>query len=108
LRGYGPWAVELKATGAMIGHLGLWAPEGWPGVELGWRLARTHWGQGLATEGALAVLNFAFSQLRLERLVSVIHPENRASIRVAEKMGMRVSHPWRTSGFDVLVYGRDR
>lgn len=108
LRGFGPWAVELKANGTMIGHLGLWEPEGWPGVELCWRLERAYWGRGLATEGALAVMNYAFSKLGIDRLVSVIHPENQASIRVAEKIGMTPLHEWHTGGYDVVVYGRAR
>ena len=57
LRGYGMWAVELKATGSLIGRLGLHRPEGWPGLEVGWALDPDHWGRGLATEGGRAALH---------------------------------------------------
>src|SRR5688572_17258036 len=51
-RGYGVWAVEEKATGEVVGRIGLMNPKGWPGFELGWTLARSSWGKGYATEGA--------------------------------------------------------
>ncbi len=51
MRGYGHWAVEEKATGRMIGRIGFLNPEGWPGFEIGWTLARHAWGKGYATEG---------------------------------------------------------
>ena len=54
LRGYGNWVVERKSDGVVIGRVGLWNPEGWFGVEVGWKLARHAWGQGYATEAATA------------------------------------------------------
>jgi RimJ/RimL family protein N-acetyltransferase len=56
-------------------------------VELGWTLGREHWGHGYATEAARAVRDWAFRELRLTRLISIIHPDNAASIRVAERLG---------------------
>src|SRR3954466_11834058 len=50
LRGFGFWAVERKSDGAVIGRIGLWQPEGWPGLEVGWTLASTYWSQGYASE----------------------------------------------------------
>lgn len=54
LRGYGMWGVEERQSGEMIGRIGCWQPEGWPGFEIGWSLQRVDWGRGLATEGAKA------------------------------------------------------
>ncbi len=106
LRGYGMWAVEEKATGAFIGRLGLHFPEGWPGIEVGWLIDRSRWGQGLATEGGRAAMAFAFERLGLARLCSLIHPQNVASIRVAEKLGMSPERPIQIFGVDVVMYSR--
>src|ERR1700746_3806199 len=73
LRGFGLWAAELKKTGAFIGRIGLHRPEGWPGLEVGWLLGRAWWGQGLATEGGRAALEYAFTRLGADHVVSVIH-----------------------------------
>jgi len=89
LRDYGFFAVEEKSAGLFIGWSGLLQPEGWPGTEIAWGIAPALWGQGLATEAARGVLDYAFSRLRLPRLISIIHPENIASIRVATKIGER-------------------
>jgi RimJ/RimL family protein N-acetyltransferase len=105
LRGYGMWAVEDRAGGALIGRIGFYEPEGWPGLELGWMLARDQWGRGLATEGARAALAFAFATLRKPQVISLIRPENIASIRVAEKLGERPQGRSRALGVEALVFG---
>ncbi len=87
LRGYGLWAVERKADRAFLGRVGLINPEGWPGLEVGWALARPYWGQGYATEAGRASLRFAFETQPADALISVIHPDNRASQKVAERLG---------------------
>ncbi len=87
LRGYGMWAVERKSDGAFIGRIGLNNPEGWPGLEVGWTLGKPYWGQGYATEAARAALHYAFMTQPDERIISVIHPENRASQAVAARLG---------------------
>ncbi len=89
LRGFGMWAVEARATGEMVGRVGCWRPEGWPGMEVGWTLRRAFWGLGYATEAGRASLAAAFDRLRQRRVVSLIHGENQASIRVARRLGMR-------------------
>ena len=89
---FGLYAAELAADGSFIGYIGLAAPKFssafTPCVEIGWRLAADHWGKGLATEGACAIVRFAFTMLRLDSLVSFTVPRNRRSRRVMEKIGM--------------------
>ncbi len=91
LWGFGPWAVVLRDSETVIGYCGLVRFDdvnGRPEVELGYRLAKEHWGRGFATEAATAVRDLSFDQLGLERLISLVDPDNRRSIRVAEKLGM--------------------
>ena len=90
--GIGPWAVIEKSCEEVIGYCGLfYFPNvcGQPETEIGYRLARSYWERGYATEAARAVLNYAFNILCLPRLISIIDPLNVRSIRVAEKLGMR-------------------
>jgi [ribosomal protein S5]-alanine N-acetyltransferase len=90
--GFGPYAVVEKRSQEVIGFCGLFFfPDvvGQPEVELGYRLVRSAWGQGFATEAAQAVRDFAFTTLGIKRLIAMIDPSNTASIRVAEKIGMR-------------------
>ena len=105
LRGYGLWAVEERASGEMIGRIGCYNPEGWPELEVGWALRRRYWGRGYAIEAARASLRFAFTDLNREHVVSVIHPQNAASIRVAEKLGERFERTAQVRGFEVSIYG---
>ncbi len=95
--GFGLWAVESLApgdVGAFLGFVGLAHPAFLPAVaarvEIGWRLARRAWGRGLATEGAVATRNHAFDVVGLGELISIIHPDNERSRRVATKLGMTV------------------
>jgi RimJ/RimL family protein N-acetyltransferase len=105
LRGYGLWAVEEQGSGTLIGRIGIFNPEGWPGVEVGWMLRRESWGQGLATEGARAALAYAFTELNQPHIVSLIRPNNLASIRVAEKLGEALEDSIDMYGKQALVYG---
>lgn len=92
--GFGLFAVEVRATGELAGFTGLsvphYLPEVLPAVEIGWRLGRSFWGQGLATEAARAALDFAFTDRGLERIVSIVQVGNHASERIMGKLGMRV------------------
>lgn len=108
LAGRGMWAVELKETGTFLGSIGFAAPEGWPGLELAWTLARRWWGHGYATEGAQAALAHAFAVWHEDRVISLIHPENQASIRVAERLGERMEGRIHHFGREMLCYGIDR
>jgi RimJ/RimL family protein N-acetyltransferase len=87
LRGFGFWVVERKSDHAFLGRVGLWQPEGWPGMEVGWALHRPFWGKGYATEAAKAALDYGFANYPVTRLISLIAPENHASQRVAERLG---------------------
>ena len=87
LRGFGLWAVEERATGAFLGRIGCFEPEGWPGFEIGYTLARGAWGRGYAREGAAAALRHARETLGRDAIISVIRPDNAASIRVATALG---------------------
>jgi RimJ/RimL family protein N-acetyltransferase len=91
-RGYGLWAVEVKESAPFVGFVGLSHPtfeaHFVPCVEVGWRLAREHWGHGYATEAALGALAFGFGELALQEIVSFTVPANVKSRRVMERIGM--------------------
>ena len=89
LRGFGVWPVVEKSTRNFVGSVGLWYPEGWPELELGYWLVPEARGTGYATEAAARARDFAFDELRAETLVSYISPHNQPSIRVAERLGAR-------------------
>jgi RimJ/RimL family protein N-acetyltransferase len=108
LGGSGMWAVEQKETGAFLGMIGFADPEGWPGFELAWTLVRRWWGYGYATEGARSALAYAFTALNKGRVISLIHPENLASIRVAERLGESLQGRTDMMGNERLVFGIDR
>lgn len=90
--GFGLWAAEVVGVISFAGFVGLWVPRFeahfTPCVEVGWRLAADYWGLGYATEGARAVLAFAFDRLVLEEVVSFTVPGNLRSRRVMERIGM--------------------
>jgi len=108
LRGYGIWAVEEQQTGNLVGRIGLFNPDGWPGLELGWVLGRDHWGKGYATEGASRALEYRFTELGGDHLISLINAGNSASIRVAERLGEKLEGKTELFGREVLIYGIDR
>jgi RimJ/RimL family protein N-acetyltransferase len=108
LGGAGMWVLERKEDGELAGIAGFAAPEGWPGFELAWTLVRRWWGHGYATEGARAALAYAFEVLGKDRVISLIHPENHASIRVAERIGERLMERIQHLGREMLCYGIDR
>jgi RimJ/RimL family protein N-acetyltransferase len=93
--GFGLWAVELPGIADFIGFVGLAVPtfeaHFTPCVEIGWRLAQEHWGQGYATEAARAALDFGFQNLGLAEIVSFTVPANQRSRAVMERIGLRRS-----------------
>jgi RimJ/RimL family protein N-acetyltransferase len=90
--GFGLWAVEAPGVADFIGFTGLavaqFTAPFTPCVEIGWRLAAEHWGRGYATEAARAAVRYAFDELQLDEIVSFTVPQNVASRRVMEKLGM--------------------
>jgi RimJ/RimL family protein N-acetyltransferase len=110
IRGYGFFSVESKATGEWVGRVGPWNPEGWPEPEVGWMIAREHWGEGYATEAGRAAIEFAYRELGWERVAHVILQGNVRSEAVAKRLGSVLDR--REAGLpgitdeDVLVYAQ--
>lgn len=92
-RGWGLWAITIPNEADFVGFIGLSVPSFdahfTPAVEVGWRLAYDFWGKGYATEGALAALNYAFDEIKLDEVVSFTPVQNERSRRVMEKIGMQ-------------------
>jgi RimJ/RimL family protein N-acetyltransferase len=108
LRGFGMWAVEERATERFVGRVGFHYPEGWPDREVAWALAPGFQGKGYAAEAARAAMSEAFDHLRWERVISLIDPANAPSIRLAERLGERLTGETTVRGFHVLIYAMDR
>lgn len=87
-RGHGMFAVLDRVTGRFLGRAGLRYWRQFDETEVGWVLRRDAWGHGYATEAAQACLNWAFAYLDLPYFTAMIHPENKASIRLAGRLGM--------------------
>ena len=104
--GFGLWATIHKAMGEFIGRCGLlpWTIDGRKEVEVAYMLAKPYWGQGLATEVAGAILSYAFEQLGYSRLICLVDPENLASRRVAEKIGMTLEREGDIHGYQTALY----
>jgi len=107
-RGFGIWAVEERSSGRVVGRIGFMDPVGWPGFELGWTLARDSWGKGYATEGAGRALEYAFTEMNRDHVISLIAPDNVASIKVAERLGEKVEGTTNIVNRDVFIYGVNR
>jgi RimJ/RimL family protein N-acetyltransferase len=111
-KGWGTWALEERESGRLVGRIGFQYHRFWPAdPELGWGVDPDRQGRGYATEAAQAALEHAFTTLAFDRVVSILHPENTPSIRVAEKIGQRPHATvfWDAGGLDLYVYaiGRD-
>jgi ribosomal-protein-alanine N-acetyltransferase len=106
LDGVGKWAMVLKSDGSFAGDCGLVRQEvdGVTELEVGYVLPRRTQGQGLATEAARACMDYAFTRLKKDRVISLIRPENLPSRRVAERNGMTIEKETEWSGLPHLVY----
>jgi len=104
------FAVILREDNRLIGYCGFFLQivDGIEELEIGYRLHPSYWGRGLATEAARAVRDHAFDDLQLAYVISLIHPENIASRRVAEKNGMRPEKETIFCGFPTIVFGLSR
>jgi RimJ/RimL family protein N-acetyltransferase len=100
----GPWTVVERESGAVVGRAGLWDEPDWPGVEAVWFIGRPWWGKGYATEAAIAAVDWAFANRPIDEVVSVIVPANSASVRVAERLGMRADRVEFLHGSDHTIY----
>ncbi len=87
--GYGLWAIEVPGVAPFIGFTGLNRPSFMPDVEVGWRLARSYWRAGYATEAARASLDWGFAHLDVPEIVAMVVPDNLRSQRVMAKLGMQ-------------------
>ena len=106
--GFGLWVTIEKASGDFAGFCGLKYLDSTSEIEVGYRLAKRFWGMGFATEAAQASLRFGFEVHGLDRIVAVVQPENVASCRVAEKIGLRYVTDARFYDTDVKYYAISR
>lgn len=105
---FGVWAVVEKATLRLIGHCGLNYLPNSSEVEVLYRLDRTYWHQGIATEATKASLRYGFEEAKLDRIVAITAPEHTASRRVMEKAGLKYEKNARFYNLDVVYYALDR
>lgn len=89
LIGFAMFSVIERSSGQWIGRIGPWAPEGWPGTEVGWGLLPSAWGKGYATEAAAACTDWAFDTLGWTEVIHTIAADNAASKAVAARLGSR-------------------
>jgi ribosomal-protein-alanine N-acetyltransferase len=106
--GYGWWAVEPRSKDSLIGWSGLGFLPDTEEIEVAYLLDRAVWGKGLATEAAQACVGYGFEALELESIVAIVHPENTASQRVIEKLGMSFVDRAQYFGMDCYRYAIER
>jgi RimJ/RimL family protein N-acetyltransferase len=106
--GFGLWAVQSRASGELMGRCGLQLIPETGEAEIDFLLGNAFWGQGFASEAGRASLNYGFEKLALEQIVGIVHPENIASQRVLEKLGLRFSEKAHYFGMEVFRYRRAR
>lgn len=105
--GFSKWVILNSASGVAIGDSGLLVLPECDWIDIGFRLAQSHWGQGLATEAASAWVRTAFDEFRIHRLGAFVHPENVASIRVLEKLGFHAERRDTVMGMESIVFSLD-
>lgn len=112
MQGFGYFSVVEKATGECVGRVGAWAPEGWPGTEIGWALKRQAWGKGYAREGAETAMAWAFEALDWTEIIHCIEAENTRSLSVAKRLGSewlrRQRLPAPFEHIEADIYGQTR
>lgn len=95
ISGFAMFSVIERASGRWVGRVGPWHPEGWPGNEVGWGVAREFAGKGYAHEAAVAAIDFAFDRLGWTDVIHTIDPDNHRSIALARRLGARNMGPTR-------------
>lgn len=112
IQGFAMFSVIEKSTGTWLGRLGPWQPEGWPGTEVGWALARPAWGKGYAYEGASAAIDWAFDQLGWTDVIHSIDPDNVPSQALARRLGATNRGPRKLPApldhFPIEIWGQSR
>lgn len=101
-------AIIEKLSREFIGWCGIWRLQETDELEIGYAVAKRFWGRGFATEAALKFLDYAFDNLENEKIVAVAQPENAASRRVMEKLGMSYDYTGGFYGFELVHYSIDR
>jgi RimJ/RimL family protein N-acetyltransferase len=102
--GFGFWVMESIATAEFLGYSGIRPHETLPDIEIGWHTRKKFWNQGIGTEAAGASRDLAFNRFALHRLIAIVHPENIASIHVAENIGMRPERETILDDYPCVVY----
>ena len=106
--GFGMWAVELRGDPPkVIGHCGLQHLAKTATIEIAWLLGASHWNQGLASEAARAVMAHGFARLGFPRIVAVAEPPNGASLRIMQKLGMKLQGEAHYYDRDLTMYALD-
>ncbi|KAF3889151.1 MULTISPECIES: GNAT family N-acetyltransferase [Nostocales] len=105
---FGMWAVVERESGKIIGRCGLGFLDNTSEVELGYVFDKSYWNRGIATEASKATLKYGFLEAKLERIVAIAKPENTASVRVIQKVGMTYQKSTRYYGHDVVYYAITR
>jgi len=112
IQGFSPFSVIDKSSGRWLGRIGPLLPEGWPGTEIGWTLARSAWGKGYAVEAATVAADWAFAHLGWSEIIHCIDPANAASQAVAERLGSHYLRPGRMpppyEDANVEIWGQSR
>lgn len=112
LQGFGFFSVIEKASGEWVGRVGPWQPEGWPGTEVGWSIARAHWGKGYAPEAAAAAIDWVFANTAWDEVIHTISPDNSSSKAVARKLDSRLLRmdelPAPYEGKPMEIWGQSR
>lgn len=104
LRGYGPYAVEVKTTGQVLGPVGLWYPLGWPEPEIKWAISRHYWGHGYASEAARAVKKMARLNVPKLSLISLIFIGNERSVNLALALGAQLERQLEFRGSEAQIF----
>jgi ribosomal-protein-alanine N-acetyltransferase len=109
-KGFCLWRIVRRHDGKLLGFCGLQplTIEGWREVEIGWWLAVNCWRRGLATEAAHPAMQFAFDRANLGRVIAIAQPENRASVRIMRKLGMKFDREATHKGIRVVLYEMNR